>query len=95
MRDEFVEKVYETLQGNHSLESGVLGVENLFTDTGPGLKLYCQMWEAYERLCQRLDLQETEDADVEIIINSLMDIADLLSFKMYEYGAIFGSSRHK
>lgn len=95
MHKEFVENIYETLQGNRSPANRVPGVENLFTDTGPGLKLYCQMWEAYERLCQRLGLPETEDADVEIIINSLMDIADLLSFKMYEYGAIFGSSRHK
>lgn len=90
MQDSLMERVYGTLQGEFRLGGGVPGVEDLFSNDGPGLKLYSQMWDAYERLCQRLGLEETEDADVEIIINALMDITDLIGCKMYEYGAKFG-----
>lgn len=36
---------------------------------------------------------DTEDRDVEIIINNLLDIGRHLSLKMYDYGYFFASNK--
>ena len=46
------------------------------------------MLEAYQRLCERLGVQD-EDDDVEIIINSLLNIQRETAYHMYYYGAKF------
>lgn len=52
-------------------------------------KLYSQILEAYERVCRRLGLPDTEDKDVEIIISNLMSIGRYQSMKMFDYGVLF------
>jgi hypothetical protein len=46
--------------------------------------LYQEVFDANQRLCDRLGVNE--DKDIELIINSMQDIAKLLAFKMFDYG---------
>lgn len=93
MQDSFIQDVYDTLQGLTIEEAQIQGVENLFAEGMPCAVHYGNMLAAYERLCRRLGCARVEDPDVETIINALMDITDALCFKMYEYGARFGTER--
>ena len=81
---EFAEAVYWSVQG--LLEEPVEGVESAFYDGSVCEMAYEQMLEAYERLRQRLQV-ENEDADVECIINALQTITKELCLRMFEYGA--------
>lgn len=85
----FVEDVYDTLLGIREPKAQVEGVDNLFEMGRDCDKLYSQMLDAYERLCIRLGVID-EDADVEVIISSLLRIQREVSIRMYEYGAQFG-----
>ena len=73
MKDQFGDEVYDTLRGIRIPGAEVEGVENLFALGTKCERLYGQMLDAYERLCVRLGVEE-EDADVEIIISSLLGI---------------------
>ena len=64
-------------------------VENEYEEGKPCYKLYAGMYDAYERICHRLVKTDTEDRDVEIIINNLLEIGRHLSLKMYDYGWFF------
>lgn len=83
-----VEKVYYTLLGQ-MVDGAVRGVENAFADGRPCMQRYGNMLDAYERLCERLGVNE-EDEDVEIIINALLDNQQELCYLMYRHGAEFG-----
>ena len=48
------------------------------------------MLDAYGRLCHRLGEKE-EDADAEIMIDSLLRIQKELCLRMFEYGTAFAS----
>lgn len=89
MTDDFITDVYNTLRSVILEEYQVPGVENVFAEGSQCDQLYSEMLLAYHRLRARLGVTD-EDADVEIIINSLMTIADILAFKMYHCGAQFG-----
>lgn len=83
----FVEKVYESLIGE--LVAPIKCVPNAFA---PGCFCeiqYREMLEAYERLRIRLGVVD-EDADVEIIINSFLEIQKKLCMEMFELGVILG-----
>ena len=85
MKDKQIENIYYTLIGQMQEEFCVPGIENLFVDGSECDLAYDEMLEAYERLKNRLGIQN-EDADIEIIINSLFKIQRLVAFKMFEYG---------
>ena len=68
-------------------------VENEYEEGKPCYELYVGMHDAYERICHRLGKPDTEDRDVEIIINNLLDIGRHLSLKMYDYGYFFASNK--
>lgn len=88
MKDLFAEEVYQTLTGQRTICPGVPGVENAFAQGAFCMERYGDMLKAYERLRDRLGVED-EDDDVEVIINALMDIERELSMKMYEYGGKF------
>lgn len=90
MKEGFVEDVYDTLRGFSIPQARVKGVENLFAPGEECEGLYGQMLDAYERLRNRLGVED-EDADVEVIISSLLRIEGIISRRMYHYGAQFGS----
>ena len=87
---EKIEDIYYTLIGVMNEEHCVTGVENLFIEGSACQCAYSEMLEAYARLRDRLGI-ETEDADVEDIINSLMSIEKAVSMKMFEYGMKFAN----
>jgi len=89
MNKRFIEMVHDTLCGQ--LVDGVCvpGVENIFPNGSRCEDLYCSVYDAYQRLCQRLGT-DGEDKDVETMINSLMEIEREISYHMYVYGAKFG-----
>lgn len=94
-RDYFVELVYDSMQG--SLVVPLPQVENEFAPGSRCEVLYGDVLAAYGRLCQRLG-QGEEDPDVEIIIDSFLQMQRILCMKMYEYGAQFGNgweNRHE
>ena len=50
-------------------------------------ELYEEVYEAKQRISQKLHKAGEEDADVELIINHMFDICRIVSTKMFEYGA--------
>ncbi len=49
---------------------------------------YGHVQEAYDRLCSRLGCG-CEDADLEIILSEMENIAKYMSIKMFQYGVFF------
>lgn len=86
---ERIENIYMTMSGQLVEEHCFPGVENAFARGEFCMIRYSQMLDAYQRLCKRLGTED-EDADVEVIIHSLMNIEKELCFRMYYYGAKFG-----
>ena len=87
----FAEAVYETLVGELIEKYQVPGIENMFANGSQCVLLYSQMRQAYDRLLDRLDIQD-EDADIEEIICILTDIQKLVALRMYEIGMLIGAS---
>ena len=77
----YVELVYESLIGE--LVDPIEGVPNEFAPGSFCEKQYQEVLDAYARICERLGVID-EDADVEIIINSLLAIQRKLCLKMYD-----------
>ena len=65
------------------------GVDDAFAEGSECAELYREIWEAYGRLRDRLDVQD-EDKDVETIINAFEEVQRELCYRMYHYGAVFG-----
>ena len=86
---EKIETIYMTMSGQLKEEYCFPGVENAFARGAFCMDEYSRMLAAYQRLCKRLGTED-EDADVEVIIHSLMNIEKELCFRMYYYGAKFG-----
>lgn len=83
----FIELVYDSLCAQ--LVEPLEGVEDAFEEGSICDIRYREMWAAYERLCRRLNVRNTDDV-VEDIIHALLDIQRVLCRKMYLYGAKFG-----
>lgn len=86
--------VYNTLIGAYIPGCGVPGVENAFAEDAPCLKLYSNALDAYQRLCDRLNVLD-EDDDVEVIFQSLLMISQILGEKMFYYGQTAFAPPHK
>ena len=71
--------------GDRLPEYAVPGVENAFAPGSFCDRKYAAMREAYERLCHRLGAGD-EDPDLEIIVDSLMDIQHFLTKTMFHLG---------
>lgn len=88
MDTELWEQVYENLTC-HVLEPWRMpGVEDAFANGSYCMKLYGQMRDAYDRLCDRLGVVD-EDADVECMIRCFMGIERELCRLMFGYGQQF------
>ena len=83
------ENVYYTLIGDFLDEYVIPGVENAFADGKRCDQLYSQIDWANQRLCARLGKVE-DDPDVELIINSFLEMNRILCLEMYRYGVLFG-----
>lgn len=88
MEKDFVEDVYNTLCGLLEEPYQVPGVKDLFAQGHPCEKNYSLMREAYERLTDRLGVVD-EDEDLEIMVDSLLQICHDVGIGMYHYGQVF------
>lgn len=81
--------IYELMTGLYDLEQVQFPeskmVENEYEDGKPCSELYSRVYDANVRLCERLGVDE--DKDVDIVIDSMNEIARILAMKMYDYGA--------
>lgn len=89
---EFKELVFELMNGSLVLEACSEPekeiVKNEYEDSNSKCSLlYEKVFAANRRLCERLHVEE--DDDVEIIISSLLEIAEYQCMKMYDYGMMF------
>lgn len=84
MNEELFQQVYDTVRGLR-VSDVAEGVENAFKPGGFCDRRYEDVLAAYARLCERLGGGE-EDADVEVVINALLDIQEVLCRKMFHYG---------
>ena len=82
-------QVYDSLLGNLIPEYALGWVENIFVPGNPCHDEYSCMLEAYQRICRRLGSGE-EDADLEIIVNSLLSHGEILAKEMFRYGMVYG-----
>ena len=82
---EIIDDVYYSLQGVLMPEARIPWVKDLFLPGSLCDLAYSHMLDAYERLRDRLGVPD-EDADVETIINSLMEIQGILSREMFRCG---------
>lgn len=89
MDNEFMQDVYDTLNGEMLPGRGVPGVENLFALGAKCELLYGEVYDAERRLEERLGVDAYDD-DVELIICKLTDIQREMCYRMYYYGAKFG-----
>lgn len=88
--DDFKYFIYELMKGSINVDEFppklVQHIENEFEEGKPCEQLYTKVYDAYTRLSARLGEPDSEDRDVEIIIDSLRMIGEHLCMKMYDYG---------
>ena len=77
-----VTHIYETMLGEQI--DPLPGIPNAFADGGKCARLYSEIYEAVQRLSDRLGAEE--DPDVEVILNNFWDINRELCLRMYRYG---------
>lgn len=80
-----IEQVYETMIGMLEKDACVPGVEDAFAEGMPCCTLYENVLAAYARITKRLQV-ENEDEDVEVIINSFLQMQRILCYQMFAYG---------
>ncbi len=89
----FQEQVFDLVTGNHDLTrypvSGAEYVKSEFEEGSYCFIAYQQMLDAYSSICERLQAEEWNDKDVEVIIGNLLSIGKHLSMKMFAYGVFF------
>lgn len=77
------ELIYNLMTGLYNLQAVQIPesviVEDEFQEGNPCEVLYGRMYDARERLCERLGVEE--DKDIEAIINSMEGIARILALK--------------
>lgn len=89
--EEFKQLIYDLMTGSRNLEEYPVQesdyVRNEFEQGNLCNLAYREMYNANQRLCKRLGVDE--DVDVECVISNLLDIQYYLCMKMYDYGVFF------
>lgn len=80
-----VEYIYETLLGERLIPCP--GITNAFAEGTHCTRLYEEIYQANQRLCERLGTQE--DQDVELLIDNFFEIMREISIRMFRYGQRF------
>lgn len=84
LKKEIYAKMSGQLVKDVVVEAGDYPVEDEFTGKKCE-KLYERAYEANRRICKRLNKSEEEDEDVEIIIDSLIEIVDIIQNRVRVY----------
>ncbi|SHK54432.1 hypothetical protein [Hespellia stercorisuis] len=91
--DEFKQYLYDAITGNLAQTEKVASaqevIKNEFASGALCNRLYQEVYQSNQNLCERLGTDE--DKDVELIISNLFQIAEHLSKRMYDYGAAFSN----
>lgn len=85
MTAELWEQVYESMTCHVAQSHRMPGVEDAFANDAFCMQQYRKMRDAYDRLCDRLGVED-EDDDVECIIQCYMEIQRELCRLMFYYG---------
>lgn len=89
--EEFKRRIFDLMNGSLDLERYPVPeskiVENEYEEGKICGGLYREVYYANRRICEKLGVEE--EPDVEIIIRNLLDIAEYMSLKMYDYGRTF------
>lgn len=89
--DKLFQSIYGDLNGAYISPTAPFPVEDAFAERTPCNVLYREVFDCKVRLNDRLN--EDEDPDIEKIIDNLLEIAEILSKKMFEYGVKVQESR--
>ena len=89
MEERFIDVIYETVIGERETEYMLPGIENSFEPGSLCDKCYEQVYQAYNSLLQRLG-KESEDNDIETIIQNMLIIQKEVAYQMYRYGVYYG-----
>ena len=92
--EEMATKVYESATAVLIQELRLPWVENEMQEGKAFYDNYGAMLDAYERLRERLGVEDA-DKDVEIMINALLNNEELLSKKMFYYGMEYQKALEK
>ena len=84
MATELWEQIYESMTCHVSENYRMPGVEDAFAYGSFCMQQYGKMRDAYDRLCDRLGVED-EDDDVECIIRCYMEIQRELCKQMFFY----------
>lgn len=82
---DYIDEIYAAVQGLLTEDTLFPWVQNAFTPGSPCEKAYSHMQDAYARLCKRLGVAD-EDPDVEVVIDSLLEIQRELCREMFLCG---------
>lgn len=86
------EEIYDIMNGFS--ETNDEAVKDEFSSGSYCDEMYEKMMNAKIRLYDKYGVK-TEDTDVEVIIDCLLDISRYLAFKMYDYGEKFALEAQK
>ncbi len=96
-RDELANRVYDLVCGNINTADFPIPESYVVRDEfAPGsdcAEAYDKALAAYSRLCARLGVEDLNDKDVEVIINSFMSISRWVGIKMFNYGQAFANTK--
>ena len=86
--EKFADDVFDTMMGFLIPAARVPGVENLFEQGSCAQETYREIYDACQRLCARLGVNE--DPDCEIIQNNLLELERIIGTAMFKKGYEFG-----
>lgn len=89
--DELFQRIYGDLNGAYPHPAAPFPVENAFAEGEPCMVLYKEVYDCRIRVSDRLD--EKDDPDLDLIVDKMLEIAEILSRKMFEYGIKVQESR--
>lgn len=97
--DEFKQRIYDLVSGSIDLKKNPLPegeiVVNEFAEGSPCEEAYKEVFQACERLSEKLGVSFGEDADIECIVDKMFEIQEILCMKMYEYGWLFAKKEEE
>lgn len=89
--EDFKQLIYDLMNGSRDLKKYPVPeseyVKNEFEHNKFCNQAYEEVYNANQRICRRLNVEE--DTDVECIISNLLDIESYLCMKMYDYAVYF------
>lgn len=88
------EKIYYTMTGDLLPECCVPWVEDAFVEGTVYNQCYKNFWIAREHLCERFGM-EWEDDDLELFMNSIMDLGEDIAKRMFRYGTEYAKRGYK